>query len=88
MAKKTSLKITGFPPPPPPPPPPCAVDSIPADFGLSNGLVHNVDVQCSGAEMSLSECLSDSDSGSGKLLVPVSTDPRHCSNHAGVICEG
>ena len=67
---------------------PCAIASVAADFGRSDGLVHHVEVQCSGTEMALSECLGDGESGSGLSLVPVNTDPEYCSNHAGVICEG
>ena len=38
--------------------------------------------------MTLSECLSDGESGSGLSLVPAITDSKYCSSHAGVICEG
>ena len=62
---------------------PCAIAAVAADFGLNDGLVHHVEVQCTGTEMTLSECLGDDESG----LIPVNTD-QYCSNHAGVICEG
>ena len=57
---------------------------VAADLGLSNGPVVHVDVQCSGTEMTLSECLSDEETGLASLI----TDPTYCSKYAGVICNG
>ena len=53
------------------------------NLGQGGAAVHLLDVNCTGAESNLLECV---DSGSG--MTPLSMVDGDCSMPAGVICEG